>query len=239
MKHQYGQTLHSFDMLIHPLEKMPDETLPVEKSVVSKHTQGSVHVTSLLSFMHTRHTQAVTHKKQDKKAQVFPPALDVDASHPVEKHPLVAKCMHFIMKKGQKAKAGAVMQLVCQLLQKKTVHTKNPLHAIDMIRGAVHHVKPAFELRKARLRGRTQFIPATMPVYKQENAALRALVLTAKEKQKKSTGAKSHVDMYAFAFFLAQEITEAYANQGAACQAKHSTHKQAEHNRTNVRRRWW
>jgi ribosomal protein S7 len=153
--------------------------------------------------------------------------------------PLLAKCISFIMKKGHKAKAATTMNTVLRMLQDLSPQKKEVVHALDMIHVAINNVKPSFELRKARFGGRTQFIPATLPVHKQENQALRALVQTARMKHKKASHTNKHHDMYTFAYFLAQEIYDAYKHQGAACQAKHGTHKQAEHNRNHVRRRWW
>ena len=80
--------------------------------------------------------------------------------------PLLAKCMSFIMKRGQKAKAARTLNTVLKLLQGLSPQNKDC--AIHMIHLAIHNVKPAFELRKARFGGRTQFIPATLPVHKQE-----------------------------------------------------------------------
>ena len=151
--------------------------------------------------------------------------------------PLLAKCMSFIMKRGQKAKAARTLNTVLKLLQGFSPQNKDC--AIHMIHLAIHNVKPAFELRKARFGGRTQFIPATLPVHKQENQALRTLVQTARTKHQKASYTNKHHDMYTFAYFLAQEIYDAYKHQGTACQAKHGVHKQAEMNRNHVRRRWW
>lgn len=166
------------------------------------------------------------------------PALKKNVST-VEDIPLLAKCISFIMKRGHKAKAATTMNTVLRMLQDLSPQKKEKIHAVDMIHDAINNVKPAFELRKARFGGKTQFIPATLPVHKQENQALRVLIQTARMKHKKASHTNKHHDMYTFAYFLAQEIYDAYKHQGAACQAKHGTHKQAEHNRNHVRRRWW
>jgi len=42
-----------------------------------------------------------------------------------------------------------------------------------------------FELRKARIGGSTAFIPAALPLHKQENKAIRTLISNALIKQKK------------------------------------------------------
>lgn len=197
------------------------------------HRAASVHVMKVNHALAHRHT----HTRPETPVHMSP-AQDMS---PVMEAPmpLLAKCTHFIMKRGQKAKAARTMNNVVRILQGLSPQNSTPTHALDMLHQAIHNVKPAFELRKARFGGRTQFIPATLPVHKQENQALKALIQTARSKHKKASYANKHPDMYTFAYFLAHEILEAYKHQGAACHAKHGIHKQAEHNRNHVRRRWW
>lgn len=167
--------------------------------------------------------------------------MESEAMHPMELQqiPMLAKCISFIMKRGQKAKAATTMNTVLKMLQDLAPQNKKVEDVLDMLHVAINNVKPSFELRKARFGGRTQFIPATMKVHKQENMALRTIMQNARTKHKKASITNKHHDMYTFAYFLAQEIHDAYKHQGAACQAKQTTHKQAEHNRNHVRRRWW
>ena len=75
-----------------------------------------------------------------------------------EETPLLAKFTNFLTKKGQKAKAGRIMKKVCKVLQNLQPLVKN--HPLMVIQKALHNVKPSFELRKARIGGSTQFIPA-------------------------------------------------------------------------------
>lgn len=184
-----------------------------------------------------RKASVQTNQKNDKPNQTN--ENTVFSEQHMQDIPLLAKCISFIMKRGQKAKAARTMNVVLKMLQSLAPQNKKHVHALDMIHHAIHNVKPAFELRKARFGGKTQFIPATLPVHKQENQALRALVQIARTKHQKASFTNKHHDMYTFAYFLAQEIYDAYKHQGAACQAKHGLHKQAEHNRNHVRRRWW
>ena len=82
-----------------------------------------------------------------------------------------------------------------------------------VIQKALHNVKPSFELRKARIGGSTQFIPAALPLNKQENKAIRTLILNASIKQKKNSSTQKYNDMYSFAYFLAMEIYDAHKNE--------------------------
>lgn len=154
-----------------------------------------------------------------------------------EETPLLAKFTNFLTKKGQKAKAGRIMKKVFKILQNLQPLVKN--HPLMVIQKALHHVKPSFELRKARIGGSTQFIPAALPLHKQENKAIRTLILNASIRQKKNSNTQKHNDMYSFAYFLAMEIYEAHKNEGASCQTKNTVHKQAENNRNYIRKRWW
>ena len=72
-----------------------------------------------------------------------------------------------------------------------------------------------------------------------QNKALKTLIANASLKHKKLAHTQKHPDMYTFSYFLAMEIHDAYKNQGASCQAKNVLHKQAEHNRNYIRKRWW
>lgn len=154
-----------------------------------------------------------------------------------EETPLLAKFTNFLTKKGQKAKAGRIIKKVFKILQNLQPPVKD--HPLMVIQKALHHVKPSFELRKARIGGSTAFIPAALPLHKQENKAIRTLISNALIKQKKISNTQKHHDMYSFAYFLAMEIYEAHKNEGASCQTKNTVHKQAENNRNYIRKRWW
>ena len=224
-------------MLTNPFAQNDDEHATPSGSFL--HT--SVHATKVLNlFLQRKKHPSVDVKKHKKHTN--DQAVEVEEMEEMEEMqtiPLLAKCVSFIMKRGQKAKAASTMNAVIKNLQRLSPQKSKKVDALDIIHNAINNVKPAFELRKARFGGRTQFIPATLPVHKQENQALRALVKTARVKHKKAAYTNKHHEMYTFAYFLAQEIYDAYKHQGAACQAKHGIHKQAEHNRNHVRRRWW
>mmetsp|Transcript_32310 Transcript_32310/g.51745 ORF Transcript_32310/g.51745 Transcript_32310/m.51745 type:complete len:299 (-) Transcript_32310:280-1176(-) len=171
------------------------------------------------------------------KADAFVPTTD--------SLPLVTKCAKFIMKKGKLVTAVGIMHRALSILQNLTPRNNKPGggkevgDALTMVRVAINNVKPAFELRKARFGGTTQFVPGAMPVHKQESFALRAIMATARAKHRKSSSSNKHMEMYTFAYFLAQEFQDAYKNKGTACLEKHKTMKLAENNRNNARRRWW
>lgn len=143
---------------------------------------------------------------------------------------IIQKLSNFIMQNGKKTKAQQIIKRVFFVLGEKTLSP--PLQVIS---AALYNVKPVFELRKARISGSTQFIPAVLQLDKQENVAIRWIVQSAKEKKKKTNNSKDS----AFEFFLAQEILDAFKLQGTARQKRDEIHKLAETNRTLAFQRWW
>jgi small subunit ribosomal protein S7 len=151
-------------------------------------------------------------------------SVDQDASVQTLAAPILSKLANFIMKKGNKAKAFTIVQKVLCLLQEQLPKNKaSRAHTVKALQKALDTVKPAFELRKARFAGKTQF---------------RWIVDAARHKQKKGQAAKNKT-MYTFAFFLAQEFLDAFKGQGVAKQKKDEVHKLAETNRGLASRRWW
>ena len=143
---------------------------------------------------------------------------------------IIQKLANFIMREGKKTKAHQIVKKVFFILSQKT--SEPPLRIVS---DAIKNVKPIFELRKARISGSTQFIPALLSLQKQENVAIRWIVESAKEKKRRKGSTKDH----AFEFFLAQELMDAFKLQGTARQKRDEIHKLAEANRTLAFQRWW
>jgi small subunit ribosomal protein S7 len=144
---------------------------------------------------------------------------------------IIQKLSNFIMQDGKKTKAQHIIKKVFNILAQKT--SRPPL---KIVQNAIHNVKPVFELRKARISGSTQFIPAVLHLSKQENVAIRWLVQSAKEKKRRTQILNKN---YGFEFFLAQELVDAFHLQGTARQKRDEVHKLAEANRTLAFQRWW
>ena len=138
----------------------------------------------------------------------------------------------FLTKKGAKGKAHTLLKRVMHLLKKDPSAQKEP--SLVFLKTAVAQVTPSFELRKARISGRTQYIPAALPIQKAEGLGLRVLLSHAHKAARTQSGQRK-----SFAMTLGNEVLQAKAHQGQAIQAKYTTHKTAEHNRTLMRRRWW
>ena len=152
--------------------------------------------------------------------------------------PILAKLTSFLTKKGHKTRAAATTFKVLHILENLQSQDDFRVHPIEIIQKALQNSKPAFELRKARIGGNTQFIPASLSLHKQENRAIRTIISNSAVKHKRGTKAKTPM-MYTFAYALASEFFNAYENQGKACQEKNLLHKQAENNRQYIHKRWW
>lgn len=187
--------------------------------------------TTLLTHMPTRPSITPVHAPANEHTA---PAHGVKHT-PFAHHALYAKCVGVIMSRGNKSKAIRLVNAMCQHVQEWVPQ----MPVMEVLRIALEHVKPAFELRKARIGAKTQFIPGSMHANKQLKVALRALVQQARLKRKGKQAAQKAPHMYSFAYVLAQEVHQAYLNKGQAVQAKYATHKQAAQNQHAIRRRWW
>lgn len=151
---------------------------------------------------------------------------------------VLSKFANFIMKNGEKATAEKTLeQTLCLLAKKGLSMGLAGKSSIEIITEAVRNVQPAFELRKARISGTTQFIPSILHPEKQENIGIRWILLFAREKKRRSQKMKNRE--YSFVYFLAQELLEAAKKQGNARQKRDEIHKLAEANRALAYQRWW
>ena len=92
-----------------------------------------------------------------------------------------------LMKKGKKSTAENLFRKTLQILKQKTKNSENVFVVLEK---AVKNVEPSFFLKKARLGGTSQQIPAALDKKKKKSTSIRALIQIATEKQKKSTQRK-------------------------------------------------
>lgn len=160
----------------------------------------------------------------------------------------VRTLMQFVMWEGKKTVAQTLVYNTLNYIANadKTDFSQNQCtlsfsdYSISMrvLYDAVTHIRPAFELRKQR-RGRTfQLIPGPCPRILSENRAIRWLVQAARDKQQKK-GNFSREKHYSFAYYLAQELSEAAKGMGFLKQRRNEIHRLAERNRRLAKRRWW
>jgi small subunit ribosomal protein S7 len=141
-----------------------------------------------------------------------------------------------LMKKGKKSTAENLFRKTLQILKQKTKNSENVFVVLEK---AVKNVEPSFFLKKARLGGTSQQIPAALDKKKKKSTSIRALIQIATEKQKKSTQRKDIKLASTFTHFLANELYEASQGLGSALQKRDELHKLAESNRALLTQRWW
>ena len=127
---------------------------------------------------------------------------------------LAAKIINKLMWKGKKTVAQKLLYEAVEFVAKKT--EKEP---IDVINTAIDNIKPRVEVRSKRVGGATYQVPHEVTRKRQQTLAIRWLVDMARQKRGKPMSRR-----------LADELFDAFNNQGAAVTKKENTHKMAEAN---------
>ena len=127
---------------------------------------------------------------------------------------LASKIINKLMLKGKKSVAQRLLYEAVDIVAKKT--EKEPLEIIDQ---AIDNIRPRVEVRSKRVGGATYQVPHEVSRKRQQTMAIRWLIDTARSKRGKPMARR-----------LADELFDAFNNQGAAVTKKENTHKMAEAN---------
>ncbi|HOV45581.1 MAG: 30S ribosomal protein S7 [Spirochaetes bacterium] len=138
------------------------------------------------------------------------------------KNQYLTKMINYLMWDGKKSVAQDVIYNAMDLIKEKT--NEDPL---DVLVKAVDNVKPLVEVRSRRIGGSTYQIPVEVPSYRQFYLACHWIINYARARGGKSMAEK-----------LANEVLDAYRNQGSSIKKKEDTHKMAEANRAFAHLRW-
>ncbi len=127
----------------------------------------------------------------------------------------VAKFINKIMLRGQKETARKLIYSTFDILKEKT--TKEPLEIFEQ---ALKNASPLLEVKPRRIGGATYQVPTEISPERRQTLAMRWIIKAAR------TGKGASFDK-----ILAEEISAAYVNTGAAIRAKDNMHKMAEANK--------
>jgi len=127
---------------------------------------------------------------------------------------LASKIINKLMLKGKKSVAQRLLYDAVDIVAKKT--EKEPSEIIDQ---AIDNIRPRVEVRSKRVGGATYQVPHEVSRKRQQTLAIRWLIEMARSKRGKP-----------LARCLADELFDAFNNQGAAVTKKENTHKMAEAN---------
>lgn len=134
----------------------------------------------------------------------------------------VTKFINYVMKKGKKTIARAIVYRAFQIIKDKT--KKEPLEIFEL---ALKNAGPLLEVKSKRIGGATYQVPIEVKKTRRIFLAINWIIAAAKSKKKKPMEEK-----------LAEEIIEAANNRGAAVKKKENIHRMAEANKAFAHFAW-
>ena len=142
---------------------------------------------------------------------------------PKFKNLVVAKLINKIMLDGMKSIARQVVYEAVDLIGKR-VKASEPL---EVLLTWINNVKPRLEVRSRRVGGATYQVPMEVSSRRQQTLAIRVIVGNIRGKKGKP-----------LATCLADELVDAYNQQGASITWRENTHKMAEANKLFAHFAW-
>ncbi len=127
----------------------------------------------------------------------------------------VAKFINYIMERGKKETAKKIVYDAIDLISLKTKQD-----ALDVFQQALRNIAPSVEIKGKRVGGANYQVPVAVRQERSFTLGCRWLIASAKAKKGKKMAEK-----------LAEEIVNAFNNEGAAIKKKQDTYKMAEANR--------
>lgn len=147
-----------------------------------------------------------------KKTKSFKRTLDPDIKY---QNILVTKMINKIMKDGKKRLAESLIYSAFTEIEKKSKQAP-----LEVFEAAVKNVSPMVQVKARRIGGATYQVPMEVRGDRRVHYALTWILNAANAKSGKG-----------FDLRLADEILNAYNNQGDAVKKKDDTHKMAEANK--------
>jgi len=141
---------------------------------------------------------------------------------PKYKNVMVTRFINTIMTQGKKSKAEGIVYGAFDILAGKTGKP-----ALEVFQKALDNARPLLEIKPRRIGGATYQVPIDVKPERGSSIAMRWLRNFARVKKGKPMEIK-----------LADELLEAYNNQGSAVKKREDTHKMAEANKAFAHYRW-
>jgi small subunit ribosomal protein S7 len=132
------------------------------------------------------------------------------------KNTTIETMIHHMLHRGKKSTAMGVLYDSLDIIRERS-SGKDP---VEVFENALRNVAPAMEVRPRRVGGATYQVPMEVPPARRTTLAIRWILDAAKARAGKS-----------FAEKLAEELMDAYKNEGASIRKREETHKMAEANR--------
>jgi small subunit ribosomal protein S7 len=135
---------------------------------------------------------------------------------------LVAYAIRMMMLGGKKTKAESIVYGALDIIGEKI--GKAPL---DVFQEAISNIEPRLEVKSRRVGGATYQVPIEVSARRARTLALRWLRQFSRARKGKP-----------MKIALANELLDAYNNQGAAIKKRDDTHKMAQANKAFAHYRW-
>lgn len=142
---------------------------------------------------------------------------------PKYKNLMISKFINMMMLGGKKSTAEKIMYQAMDIATQKTEEA-NP---VVLVEKAVTQVRPLLQLKARRVGGATYQVPVEVRPEKGLSMAMRWIRDAARGRKGKSMQQK-----------LAEELCDAFKNQGTAVKKRDEVHKMAEANRAFSHYRW-
>ena len=136
---------------------------------------------------------------------------------------IVTKFINCIMREGKKSVAERIVYDALDTIEKR-VNEREPL---EVFQAALGNVKPMLEVRSKRVGGATYQVPVEVNRKRQLSLAIRWILAATRGRKGKPMHLK-----------LADELVDAYNNQGAAMTVRENTHRMAEANKAFAHFAW-
>jgi len=136
---------------------------------------------------------------------------------------LVAKFINHLMKGGKKSVAQNILYKSFDII-KKTIKDKEPLDVFDE---AIKNASPFVEVKSRRIGGAHYQVPREVKGERKITLAMRWIINASRGKKGKPMSQK-----------LAEELLEAYKNEGIAIRKKQDMHRIAEANKAFAHFSW-
>jgi small subunit ribosomal protein S7 len=150
-------------------------------------------------------------------AQVRPVEAD-----PLHRSKLVQQVINKVMLDGKKSTAERIVYEALDLIAQRG--EQNPVEALE---SSIRALTPTLEVRSRRVGGATYQVPVEVPSRRARTLAVRWLVEFARQRREKTMSQR-----------LANELTDAAAQQGGAFKRKDDIYRMAQANKAFAHYRW-
>jgi len=150
-------------------------------------------------------------------AQIRP--VEPDSIH---RSKLVQQVINKVMLDGKKSTAERIVYDALALIGERSEN--DPIETLD---NAIKTLTPTLEVRSRRVGGATYQVPVEVPTRRARTLAVRWLVEFARQRREKTMAQR-----------LANELTDALSQQGAAYKRKDDIYRMAQANKAFAHYRW-